>query len=405
MEENIVQKIHDSDIFGTIVELGAGNPLSYQLFEVSGASATIYEALSPYNKQAQLDTFFGEYSEIKIPRSVSEDFVDMVVTNRRMNLCDKDNLPDNHNMFFISSFQIGEDICNHGWIAYEYKDTYRLYHLTLPNGTRANVIREIGKVGLQILLNKNKNKAIPYCDILIDSSMGIIHEHHQMPVQSLANLNSLEPTCHFSIEDQILTFNRDGSMCRLETILREGSQVIHPTIPIYKGSFNPPHKVHLDIAKSVSGRLHHQTIFMISLDTYSKANVDPTDIYKRIKILNRLGHHVIVNRDGKYNNAIDLVQERTDRELVWVAGGDTINRLADMTDPNIEQPVLTADFIAFKRPTVEMNDNLPFGNVIIQDVVNETNINSTEIRSMLSDIETNKDVLKEWLSYDPEWLK
>ena len=399
----IPQQIHESDIFGTIIEIGAGNPVSYQLFEVAGASKTVFTALSPYNKKVQSELFF-EGKEKDMPRSVSKEFVDHVI-NQACSSCNfhPDENPD-ENMMFVSSFQVGDDICNHGWIGYKYKDTYRLYHLTLPNWLRSQTIYELGKVGLEIIMNRNEDMAIPYCDILIEGATDDNPEQ-ELPIQTIANLSSRKFYNDYDIGEQILTFHRNGSMCRLETILREGSDVVPPTIPIYKGSFNPPHSVHMSIAESVSGRFHHRVVFMISLDTYSKAKVDPSEIYKRIQILNRLGYHVIVNRVGFYNDSIKLVQNRTNRNLVWVAGGDTINRLAEMTNPKIDQPVLTADFMVIKRPTVDLTENLPFGNVTVQEVVNETNISSTEIRKMLKKPKKHKDTLREWLSYDPKWIK
>lgn len=396
---NIVKQIHESDIFGTIVEIGAGNPVSYRLFEVAGASSTVYESLSPYNKQAQIGRFF---QDAEFPRSVSMEFVRFITMEI---FHDSVFFLSNQNMVFVSSFQLGENICNHGWIAFMYNSTLRFYHLSLPTKDRASLIREIGEIGLQIIWNKNVDNAIPYCDLLIENTST---DCTDMTLQLIKNLTEQSEDGQYLIDDQVLTFHRNGTMCRLETILREGSNYVPPTIPIYKGSFNPPHKAHLAAAKSISNRFHHHVVFMISLDTYGKAKIDPAEIYKRVKLLNRLGYHVIINRSGFYNDAMNLINQRAknnDRTLVWVAGADTINRLSEMTDPNVDQPVLDALFITIKRPTVEMNKNLVFKKVIVTEEVFETNVSSTQIRAMLADSQGNDEDLQELLSYDPNWLR
>ena len=398
---NVAKQIHDSDIFGTLVELGP-NPVSYRLLEVKDASKTVYTSLSPYNKKAQVDLFFdGVEPEM---RSVSKEYVDHVMT-QYLTPESEGAFPENHNMIYVSSFQIGDGICNHGWVAYKYEHTYRLYHLTLPDWFRGDVISELGRVGMYIILNRNADVAIPYCDILLNGSF--IKDEHELPVQAITNMMMQSSTGKYKIKDQPLTFNRNGTMCRLETILREFESGLNhedsnpPTIPIYKGSFNPLHNLHKAAAQAAQDRYTHPTIFMISLDTHQKNQVDPYQIYKRIRIINRLGYHVIVMRGGLYNEAIDLLRTRTDRKFVWISGADSINRLADMTDPSVEQSVLKADFFAINRPGIAWNRDLPFGSVEVHEGLN-MDVSSTEIRKLLDEGDTEG--LAKLIPYSPTWL-
>ena len=51
--ERMIEEIHQSNLYGCLIEIGAGLPLSNRLFGVSGASNTIYFSLSPYSKKVQ----------------------------------------------------------------------------------------------------------------------------------------------------------------------------------------------------------------------------------------------------------------------------------------------------------------------------------------------------------------
>jgi len=148
--------IHDGNIFGVFIEIGCGMPLSQRLLEIEGASKTVYSALSPYNKQAQTE-LFGESDN----RSVSFEFVKNIINNTKT--------PENVNTIFVSSFQLGIDICNHGWIGLKHKDITKYYHITIPHYMmktygRKYVIETIGDISLAILYNGNVN----YCDIIRD---------------------------------------------------------------------------------------------------------------------------------------------------------------------------------------------------------------------------------------------
>ena len=66
---NKVKDIHNSNLYGIIVETGCSTAVTSKLMEVSGASNTIYYSLQPYSKNYEKSRY-GTF-----PRSVSKDFI------------------------------------------------------------------------------------------------------------------------------------------------------------------------------------------------------------------------------------------------------------------------------------------------------------------------------------------
>ena len=83
--DELIQKIHDSNIYGSFIEIGAGQPLANLLFGISGASKTIYETRSYYAKESQ-DKLIGQTAY----RSVSKGKCEAILTQYQYPLTGND---------------------------------------------------------------------------------------------------------------------------------------------------------------------------------------------------------------------------------------------------------------------------------------------------------------------------
>ena len=374
----MVEDIHNSDIYGVFVELGAGVPLASKLFDVEGASKTVATSMSPYAKETSSE-MFGDNRAVSFEGVLNAVSTSMIDEEEQINT------------FFISSFQLGKDICNHGWIVLKYKDTEKYYHITIPHHLmkfygRKWVISQVGDISLRILHSKNEPAHIPFCD-MIRTNSGFFNRE-----ECLDNL--LQST------DGFLTFTPGYQMCRLEEVLRGFGD---DTPIIYKGSFNPPTKAHDKNAKLTEETLGHKPIFMISTETYKKDPIATADVIRRVNILNKLGYTVVVTRSGYYNE--NITRLRMDRnfldQLMFVVGGDTLKKLVDLTDLTEPQPLIDVDYFCIKRPGVEIPDFTPL-NVLVEEAVFKVDISSTMVREAFK--EGDMETLKGLLPYDPkEW--
>lgn len=100
-------------------------------------------------------------------------------------------------------------------------------------------------------------------------------------------------------------------------------------IVIFKGSFNPPHICHLNIAKVVEEKFGVKPVMMISSSVYQKGWIDPKDLTSRLKILNELGYSVMITKDGYFHKNTEYIRAKFKQPIVYVVGSDTLNRILE----------------------------------------------------------------------------
>ena len=103
-----IQEIHDSNLFGVIVESGCSATIASTLMNVAGASKTIYRCEQPYNKEYQ-EQLYGKFK-----RSVSREWIKKVLEQEHALT------PSSVNFILASSWQLNDPndplVYAHGWI-------------------------------------------------------------------------------------------------------------------------------------------------------------------------------------------------------------------------------------------------------------------------------------------------
>lgn len=390
---NEIKAIHEWKLFGEIVEMGCGVPVASALYAVWWASKTVYQSLSPYHKDVQKQLLGKEFR-----RSVSAEFVQAMVS-RSLPVQTYNGLISNFQ--YAASFQLGDKETNdenraawkpveltHGWIGLRLADTLggwidnvRLYHLSIREDlSREEIIRKVGQVGIAILYNAHQTLAGGECVPLYASGcidMVLSWDSDNVPKQSISEtIQTLGPK-------SLVAMNSQGELVRPEELIRDKKLII------FKWSFNPPHKGHMQVMEHIQTLYpDHSAIFSISVNTYDKGKIDAVDMERRIRMLNMLGYPVLLFGSGYYIDNLRLLRYNNAESIVFPVGVDVADKI--ILDPQADLMTDFGDkvhFVEFGRKGEKFNGNHPARPATLFSSMDvETNdINSTDIRKLIAE--------------------
>jgi nicotinate-nucleotide adenylyltransferase len=291
----MLQELYQRDIKIRVIEAGASVPISYKLLSEPGASKIIYSTESPYSK----DSFNSRFGDVL--RAVSYERVSSVINHDNITT---DILNNVYNVIVVSSFQIGDDISQHGWIGIRYKDTTKYFHLVLDHLSRKECFDHIANTVLQLLyfeLDVNK---------LRENRINIVYDNIEETLICLSK--------NVTLHDDISAVFTSNSIESVETYLRE-----QENINIYKGSFNPVTLSHISIANQ------SECLFNICINTYEKGSQNIESMKHRIIMLTDLGYSVMVSTKPLFIDSYKYLSYYTDKDINYILGADTFNRIAD----------------------------------------------------------------------------
>ena len=392
----LIQEIHDSKTKAMIIEIGCGTPISTLLFSVAGASNSVYAVESPYSREA----FDKAYGKIDF-RAVSSERLQEIFEFHKVT----DN--DNFNTVVATTFQVGDEtnkVSTHGWIAIKTTESVRYYHISIHNSmTRKEYISTVGEIGIKLL--HSNNETIPsdcYVDIVLDNNR---NTDYKTTLEFLANNTDTE---------QMSVFKADNTIDRLESVTRNND-----TLVLFKGSFNPVSKAHLEVMDECEKLYpNSKKIFSISIDTFQKGVQEVDSLIKRIELINELGFDIIMYNKPLFKNSLDFLRQKYKGKVIYPMGMDTINRLVMdyIYEGKLHTNEMICDFnnaqlICLNRNGNEKNNLLLKDNVeIIKYVENFYHeISSTDIRKHIEngDFEKVKEIVPNELHdiIKNKWMK
>lgn len=371
----MIKEIHESDVYGFIIESGCAATLANTLMSEPNSSNTIHFAKQPYSKEYEESQY-----EKKWERSVSKKYTSQV-------LIEELSIKYPVNFGLVTSWQMEQNSI-HGWYSIFYKEKFTHLHVTIPVKqvtNRKHILSLIAEIGTRIIYYISKNDLVNIFKDFKEGNISIdlIEDSNKKLIQILENAGS----------DYPLVFENNKPI-RFEELMRRKESFI-----IQKGSFNPIHHGHTDLMDvSLNKYPNSLPVFLISIDRYDKPHIEMDELLSKIERINSLGYIVIIMKSIYFYDTFDILSVMTNKKLYFPIGSDTMNRIYEADSSNKNIPLHFRDkyilhildkyfsqfkFILYDRPDYPIDLKILD---LYQDIIDHnknyegTNISSTRIR-------------------------
>lgn len=322
-----VEKIHKSNLYGIIIELGCSAAISNKLMNVPGASNTVYKSVQPYSKEYQAE-LYGEFK-----RSVSKDSVKTILE------VEAEKVKDNNKINFIlaTSWQLADPsdklVYAHGWFGlYDIQRNVKHYlHYSFKRSFMNVEFIEYSwnKIREKYFLNTISDIAVGILQTAID---GNIEEINQViadkAILDMAYINDdvnyhlLINTLEKAEGDYFIVFDKND-VIRFEDLMRKNDKFV-----IQKGSFNPIHHGHIKVMEESIKYEEALPAFLISTFRYDKPHIDYNELSERIEMMSKLDYPLIICKSIYFYQTFQLINDwAINKSFNFPIGIDTLNRI------------------------------------------------------------------------------
>lgn len=340
-----IKEIHNSNLYGTIIEAGCSATIASSLMNVAGSSKTIHRCEQPYSKEYQ-EVLYGNFK-----RSVSREWIKSVLEIEATK-------SDKINFVLASSWQLMDPNdplqYAHGWIGlFDIQRNVKHYlHFTFRRdfftGYKAitdkyfdideytNYKEQYDSKDREVLLDIIGKLAIGILHTAIDGDIekmsfirpnGFFNEAKQVLdmayINDDVNYHLLINTLEKVKSDYLLVFDKTG-VVRIEDLMRKADSFI-----IQKGSFNPLHSGHLEIM-NISKQKYTEAIpvFLVSTYRYDKPHINYDELKDRIETITNAGYPFVICKSVLFYETFDLLNKWSiNKKFYFTVGTDTINRI------------------------------------------------------------------------------
>lgn len=308
--QNHISKIKDKGAMCIFIETGAGSVVYNELCKYPNtASKVVYYAESPNNWEYNKE----KYMHGDDVRAVSVEVCANLIRFHHNN-------ENAHYPILVSTVQIANDenTCSHGWFGFSFNSNQVFFHYTIRgNKTREEQLQIIALIGLDILASLGNPTEISngYIDQIVGSNS---------PIRDLVTtmFNGMDN----NDSNHCMIISKTGEIMRLEEYLRQNKN-----INVFKGSFNPLHPEHIEIANTMENTL--MCISLHNRDINKSSNID--NMMKRIRLLHSYRYDIMIDTKGYYSDSYNLITSSTSftelHKLNYLIGSDTMRRLLNDT--------------------------------------------------------------------------
>ncbi|MAN49852.1 MAG: nicotinate-nucleotide adenylyltransferase [Flavobacteriales bacterium] len=358
----------DSNIYGTFIEIGAGQEVVRHFFRAGGASGTIAKTMSAYDKDFS-DAIYGkEKSGRYVCKSRLKNMLDKeygLIEDRLK----REQYPNTRYFTFantVSTIDFNKTIKGHGWLGCKFQIDPNLppneviIHVRL-NDPEARLQQEtIGVLGTNLIygcFNHYKNPKeliISLYDNLSRDNIEIDMVHTEGPDFEKIDDRLLSLTLVKERMTDAVIFSPDGKNQQPSDILYKKN------ILTIRGSFRPVTKVNLDMMENgyeafiEENRVEKENVLLLFEITLSnlkmEGDIDEKDFLDRADLLCSLGHTVLISNYRKYYKLIEYFSKYTKERMGLIIG---VNNLIEIFDDkyyrNLNGGILEAFGILFTR--------------------------------------------------------
>ena len=357
----------DDNIYGSMVEIGAGQEVARQFFRAGSASGTIAKTMSAYDKDFS-DAIYGKEED---GRYVCKDRL-MNMLDHEYGLLeerlDRKYFPDRKYFAFadtVTTLNYDKTNQGHGWIGVRFqKDSNKkwneiIIHVNLHDQDAKLQQETVGILGTNLLhacfyLTEPKEILKELYDNLSRSNLDIDMVNFFGPDFKEVDNRLLS----LSLVKEGMT---DGVIFTPDGLNHQPSEILYKkNILTLRGSFRPVTKVNIDMlenglkefkADKKVKQENIQVLFEITLSNLKAAGeVDEQDFLDRVDILCSLGYTVMISNFRKYYKVIEYLSQFTASRMGLIIGVDNlIEMFEEKYYRNLNGGIMEAFGIIFTR--------------------------------------------------------
>jgi hypothetical protein len=357
----------DDNIYGSMVEIGAGQEVARQFFRAGSASGTIAKTMSAYDKDFS-DAIYGKEED---GRYVCKDRL-MNMLDHEYGLLeerlDRKSFPDRKYFAFadtVTTLNYVKTNQGHGWIGVRFqKDSNKkwneiIIHVNLHDQDAKLQQETVGILGTNLLhacfyLTEPKEILKELYDNLSRSNLDIDMVNFFGPDFKEVDNRLLS----LSLVKEGMT---DGVIFTPDGLNHQPSEILYKkNILTLRGSFRPVTKVNIDMlenglkefkADKKVNQENIQVLFEITLSNLKAAGeVDEQDFLDRVDILCSLGYTVMISNFRKYYKVIEYLSQFTASRMGLIIGVDNlIEMFEEKYYRNLNGGIMEAFGIIFTR--------------------------------------------------------
>ena len=337
----------NDNIYGTFVEIGAGQEVARHFYRVGAASGTIAKSMSAYDKSFS-DSIYGKEED---NRYVTQNRLDKMLTHE-MNLLEKRiSRKENPNKFFfvyantVATIDFVKKFKGHGWMGIKFqtdpKDDYSEIKLHLRfHQNEAKLQQEsLGIMGVNLIYgafykHNEPLKLMKYLyDHIDDQSIEIDTINFSGPLfKDVDNrLISLE-LVRLGMTDAVIFDDTGTNVLPAQVLYRKN-------ILTLRGSYRPITKVNEEMFKksleaflAEKGVKKENTIVLLEItlsNLRSTGDIDDSDYLDRAKLLCSLGHMVMISNFSEYYKLVKYLTRYTKKQLGLTMGVSNLIEIFD----------------------------------------------------------------------------
>lgn len=351
----------DNAVYGTLVEIGAGQEVARWFFRVGGASGSIAKTMSAYDMQFS-DAIYGSAE-----RYVSRQRLTTMLSHEFNLLIERlDQKRGKSSRFFAfantvaaKSFHRRSDA--HGWMGVQFQHQPRakpsrvIIHTRLLDPENFQQQDALGLAGVNLIYGAAKLFSLP--DALIHSLLdGLTRKRVEIDMIKMTG------PAFPGIDNRLMALKLVQFGLTQAAMFTAGGEVVQPAEVLYKrpillerGSFCPPSKMHLDMLECGRERFQKEpgnageepiVLFEMNmkdavtfaleqvakiqedrLPDESSSSLDSQDFLDRADILATLGHPVLISNYFRYYRLAGYLFRYTDKMVGLVLGLPNLQEL------------------------------------------------------------------------------
>ena len=329
----------DNTIYGSFVEIGAGQEVVRQFFRVGSASGTIAKTMSAYDKDFS-DSIYGKEKDGRYvckSRLVNMLCHEYDLLEKRL---DRSEHLDTRFFAFadtLTTINYEKTINGHGWIGVRFQLTPKgkpndfIIHVYLHDQDAKLQQETVGVIGAN-LLHACFNETDP---------KEILKKLYDNTNRDSVEINMVEVTgpAFKGVDNRLLSLTlvkermTDAVIFTPDEMNQQPSDILHKkNIITIRGSFRPVTKVNIDMLERGLEKFKQnpkvkeeniQLLFEITLSNLkAEGEVNERDFLDRVDILCSLGYTVMISNYKKYYKLIEYLSQFTTSRMGLILGVD-----------------------------------------------------------------------------------